>query len=362
MAFMPAEISTITGSAALQRVLVCLTDTRESDYAIFRGRTLRHADRPSIAWNPGLPQGAGFRPVAVGPGIPNSPATLRDVYWNDASAFCVWLTLMEHANKELPIGYEYRLPTDEEWNSLADALAGGNHAAPTETRHSYDRPTKGVRASFRAVIAPDPLPSPESQPGDGQWVVREWIESPEFAGYITAKMRPGALRQEMKIAGAGDSISLLDFSAGTGALIFPEKRLAQTAPASTFLESGRAALPPSQQGSWSKPVSIHRKEHVGPWIAEVYAATWGTAKVTLWVTSDIPGWESVKSELTALAQPLAGLGFDAAALDVPGLAVKTEIVDGTRKTQQVILGLVRMKVPPEEFTVPAGYTITPFSK
>jgi hypothetical protein len=360
MAFMSSEIA--RGSAGSDSLLVCLNDTRESDYSIFRGRTQRHADRPATAWNPGLPQGAGFRQVAVGPGIPNSPATVRGVDWSDASAFCVWLTQIEHASKELPIGYEYRLPTDEEWTSLQDALAGGNHPAPTDTRHSYDRPTRGVRAPFRAVIARDPLPSPESQPADGQWVVREWIESPEFAGYITAKLRPGAVRQEMKIAGAGDSISLLDFSAGTGALIFPEKRLAQTAPASTFLESGRAALPRSQQGSWSQPVSHHRKERVGPWIAEVHAATWGTAKVTMWVTADILGWESVKSELATLAQPLAGLGFDAAALDVPGLAVKTEIVDGARKTQQVILGLARMKLPPEEFAVPAGYMIAPFSK
>ena len=357
---MPAEIP--SGPASSQRLLVCLTDARESDYAVFCGRTGRHANRPATAWNPGLPQGAGFRPVAVGPGIPNSPATVRGADWSDASAFCVWLTQIEHASKELPIGYEYRLQTDEEWSSLRDTLAAGYHGAPTDTRHSYDRPTRGVHAPFCAVIAPDPLPSAESQPADGQWAVREWIESPEFAGYVTAKLRPGAVRQEMKIAGAGDSISLLDFSAGTGALIFPQKRLAQTAPVSTFLESARAALPRSQEGSWSKPVSLHRKEHVGPWIAEVHTATWGTAKVTLWVTPDIPGWESLKSEMAALAQPLAGLGFDAAALDVPGLAVKTEIVDGARKTQQVILSLARMKLPPEEFTVPAGYAIAPLSK
>jgi formylglycine-generating enzyme required for sulfatase activity len=36
--------------------------------------------------------------------------------WNDARAFCEWLTKRERASGALPEGMRYRLPTDEEWS------------------------------------------------------------------------------------------------------------------------------------------------------------------------------------------------------------------------------------------------------
>ncbi len=37
------------------------------------------------------------------------------VSWNDAQAYCRWLTTTEHEAGRLPEGYEYRLPTEAEW-------------------------------------------------------------------------------------------------------------------------------------------------------------------------------------------------------------------------------------------------------
>jgi formylglycine-generating enzyme required for sulfatase activity len=38
------------------------------------------------------------------------------VSWNDAKAFCAWLTEREHRSGALPEGMQNRLPTDEEWS------------------------------------------------------------------------------------------------------------------------------------------------------------------------------------------------------------------------------------------------------
>jgi formylglycine-generating enzyme required for sulfatase activity len=53
------------------------------------------------------------------------------VSWEDAQAFCRWLTDTERAQGVLAAGQTYRLPTDREW-SLAAGLAGETGDSPME--------------------------------------------------------------------------------------------------------------------------------------------------------------------------------------------------------------------------------------
>lgn len=58
--------------------------------------------------------GANWRNPTYGiPQQPSHPVTC--VSWNDATAFCDWLTAREAAAGRLPDGFEYRLPGDAEW-------------------------------------------------------------------------------------------------------------------------------------------------------------------------------------------------------------------------------------------------------
>jgi len=74
-------------------------DTRVSDYGQFVSQTAR-------AWKE-----AGF------PQNPDHPAVR--ISYNDAVAFCNWLTEVEHSSGKLPANLEYRLPTDLEWSVAA---------------------------------------------------------------------------------------------------------------------------------------------------------------------------------------------------------------------------------------------------
>lgn len=56
---------------------------------------------------------------------------VANVSWNDAKAFCEWLTRKERSEGLLGASQSYRLPTDQEW-SAAVGLMGENGATPKE--------------------------------------------------------------------------------------------------------------------------------------------------------------------------------------------------------------------------------------
>jgi formylglycine-generating enzyme required for sulfatase activity len=54
-----------------------------------------------------------------------------NVSWNEAKAFCAWLTKKEQAEGKINASQSYRLPTDAEW-SLAVGLEGESGSSPED--------------------------------------------------------------------------------------------------------------------------------------------------------------------------------------------------------------------------------------
>ena len=79
------------------KVLFCVWETRVRDYKLFVKATGRNWEKP------GFKQG------------PNHPAVM--VSWEDAKAFCDWLTEKEIKDGVLPRNRYYRLPADLEWSA-----------------------------------------------------------------------------------------------------------------------------------------------------------------------------------------------------------------------------------------------------
>jgi formylglycine-generating enzyme required for sulfatase activity len=100
-------------------VLFCIWDARVQDYQAFVLATRRQWAKPNFSQEPSHP--------AV------------NVSWDDAQAFCAWLTEREHKGGSLKAGAHYRLPTDAEWS-----LAVGLTNEPTGTPADKNRKVRGL--------------------------------------------------------------------------------------------------------------------------------------------------------------------------------------------------------------------------
>jgi hypothetical protein len=94
MKFVPVPIT--GGPTNGQRVLFSVWETRVQDYEVFATETKREWPKPDFE------QG------------PTHPAV--NVSWDDAQAFCTWLTERERNTGKLAASERYRLPGDHEWS------------------------------------------------------------------------------------------------------------------------------------------------------------------------------------------------------------------------------------------------------
>jgi formylglycine-generating enzyme required for sulfatase activity len=112
------------------QVFFSIWDTRVQDFRVFVDSD--GYDATEEMWslgNDGWKQrGASWKDPGFKQG---STDPVVGVNWDDAKAFCGWLTKRERTSGALPDGMEYRLPTDQEW-SVAVGLGSEPGNTPQE--------------------------------------------------------------------------------------------------------------------------------------------------------------------------------------------------------------------------------------
>ena len=104
-------------------VQFCIWETRVKDYAAYAAANTG----VDGSWkNFGI---AGFKQADTHPVV--------NVNWEDANAFCEWLTKKERAEGKIKAGQKYRLPTDAEW-SVAVGLGKEKGNTPGEKNGGFD--------------------------------------------------------------------------------------------------------------------------------------------------------------------------------------------------------------------------------
>ena len=94
--------------------------TRVQDFAAFVAATRYDATGGMVSLGADGRRRQGASRSWQDPGFPQTPPhPAVGVNFDDANAFCAWLTKREHDAGLLPLTHRYRLPTDTEWSQLA---------------------------------------------------------------------------------------------------------------------------------------------------------------------------------------------------------------------------------------------------
>jgi serine/threonine protein kinase/formylglycine-generating enzyme required for sulfatase activity len=105
------------------------------------------------------------------------------VAWDQAAAYCRKLTDLEREAGRLPAGYEYRLPTEAEWEYACRAGSDHDFSVPEEWVWSRDR--SGGQPHEVAESQPNPWGLFDMHGNAMEWCIDAWTEHPTSKKEVT---------------------------------------------------------------------------------------------------------------------------------------------------------------------------------
>jgi formylglycine-generating enzyme required for sulfatase activity len=105
------------------------------------------------------------------------------VAWDQAAAYCRKLTNLEHKAGRLPRGYEYRLPTEAEWEYACRAGSDEDFSVPEKL--VWSRSTSGCRPHEVAESQPNKWGLYDMHGNAMEWCFDAWYEYPKGSKDVT---------------------------------------------------------------------------------------------------------------------------------------------------------------------------------
>ncbi len=137
MKFVPGVLYKRKDGTVSRKVHFCIWETRSKDFAAFVKATGHNAGEDWRTYEThGWPVGR-----ATGEAVDVSNHPVANVRYEDATAFCKWLTQKERASGSIGPEDEYLLPSDDDWSIVAGL---GEREDPTAAPRLKDVKVKGI--------------------------------------------------------------------------------------------------------------------------------------------------------------------------------------------------------------------------
>lgn len=191
-------------------------------------------------------------------------------------------------------------------------------------------------------------------------VIEQKMESAVINGNMTTKIKGDLARMDMPNPLGGNVTTLMNFKSGEMVMLM------QMNQQKVAMKMNMADLKKQQEGAqkgfgvdpekMEKPKPTGESEKVGEYNAEIFETGQGGVRSKLWIVKDYPNAKAIKDQMLKLSATMGGrMGFDAGKFDVPGMAVKTEVITPLGKMTVTLVKVTEEALEDSEFKQPDGY-------
>jgi hypothetical protein len=184
-------------------------------------------------------------------------------------------------------------------------------------------------------------------------VVIQKMESASVNGDVTMKIKGDKGRVDMPASAVS---MIIDGASGEIATIIHSQKKVMKTTSAQMKAAAEQAKKITGVTTPEKPKATGKMEKVGEWNTEIYEANMGGQVARIWVAKDFPNADKIKAEMLKISKSMGQtLDIDSATMDVPGMAVKTEIVAQGGKMTMTVTKAVEQAVDAKEFEIPKDY-------